>query len=252
MLCSKTTFPCAKETDMKRTHSIFSNEPLVILILTLLWNQLVYCGARLIAGGWQHYDLTTAADQKIPFLPWTVVIYFGCYLFWCINYYLCAAQTNFRHFAKPDQLTAQSVSERNRFFCADALSKAICLFFFLVLPTTNVRPEITGTGLWAFLMRFLYQVDAADNLFPSIHCLVSWLCWIGVRRRRDLPAFYRWFSLLAAIAVCLSTLTTRQHVLADVFSGVFLAEFCYLIAGFPCICQLYSRFLQWILDKVLI
>lgn len=235
---------------MKRIHSISSNEPLVILVLTLLWNQLVYCGARLIAGGWQHYDLTTAVDQRIPFLPWTVVIYFGCYLFWCVNYYLCAAQTNFRHFVKPDKLTAQSVSERNRFFCADALSKAICLFFFLVLPTTNVRPEITGTGLWADLMRFLYQVDAADNLFPSIHCLVSWLCWIGVRRRRDLPAFYRWFSLLAAVAVCLSTLTTRQHVLADVFGGVVLAEFCYLIAGFPRICQLYSRFLQWILDKI--
>ena len=32
-------------------------------------------------------------------------------------------------------------------------------------------------------MRFLYQVDAADNLFPSIHCLTSWFCYIGIRGR---------------------------------------------------------------------
>lgn len=45
-------------------------------------------------------------------------------------------------------------------------------------------------------MRLLYWIDAADNLFPSIHCLVSWLCWIGVRRRRDIPYGYSFFHLL--------------------------------------------------------
>lgn len=40
-------------------------------------------------------------------------------------------------------------------------------------------------------MRFVYAVDAADNLFPSIHCLVSWFCYIGLRGRRDIPVWYR-------------------------------------------------------------
>lgn len=235
---------------MKRTQSTFSKEPLVLLLLTLLWNQLVYSGTRLIAGGWPHYDLTTAADLKIPFLPWTITIYFGCYLFWGINYYLCAAQTNFQNFTNTAALTVKSVYERNRFFCADALAKAICLFFFLVLPTTNVRPEITDTGLWNSLMLFLYQVDAADNLFPSIHCLVSWLCWIGVRKRPDIPTPYRWFSLAAAVAVCISTLTTRQHVLADVFGGIFLAEFCYFLSGISALHRRYTAVLQYILSFV--
>lgn len=234
---------------MKSKSPSFSKEPFIILVLTLLWNQLVYSGARFIAGDWYHYDLTTALDEQIPFLPWTIVIYFGCYLFWGVNYYLCAAQTNFQHFIKKEALTDQSVYERNRFFCADALAKAICLFFFLILPTTNIRPEVTGNGLWDRLMRFLYQVDAADNLFPSIHCLVSWLCWIGVRRRSDIPFFYRWFSLAAALAVCISTLTTRQHVIVDVVGGVLLAELCYLLAGQPKIYNRYSRLLQRILHS---
>lgn len=186
------------------------------LIVALLWHELVYLGARWIARGWVHYDLTTALDRKIPLVPWTVVIYFGCYLFWAANYYLCAAQ---------------DAKERNRFFLADLLAKGVCFVLFLVLPTTNVRPEIAGNGIFDHLMRFLYSVDAADNLFPSMHCLTSWLCWIGVRKRKGIHGWYRWASLVIAILVCISTLTTYQHVIADVAAGILIAEICYLIAG---------------------
>lgn len=208
---------------MKKNH--------FILLFTFLWNQSVYSGARLLAHSWHHYDMTTPLDQAIPFLPWTITIYFGCYLFWCINYYLCSVQ--------PD-------SDRDRFFCADALAKGICFLFFLLIPTTNIRPEVTDTNIWGNLMKFLYQIDAADNLFPSIHCLVSWFCWIGVRKRKDIPALYRYFSLLAAAAVCISTITTRQHVLADVIGGVVIAEICYYLAGFPALCAIYTKCISWL------
>ena len=193
-------------------------ETAILLGVTVAWNQSVYYGARWIAGGWHHYDMTLPIDALVPFVPWTVLIYFGCYLFWGVNYYLC---------------TRQDKTERNRFFCADALSKGVCLLFFLLIPTTNIRPEIVGSTLWDGLMRLLYTVDAADNLFPSIHCLVSWFCWIGIRKNKEIPVAYRWFSLLFAVAVCISTLTTRQHVIADVIGGVLLAEICYGIAGLP-------------------
>lgn len=210
----------------KRREAIF------VLLLTLAWNQTVYNGARCIAGGWHHYDMTSALDLQVPFLPWTVTIYFGCYLLWALNYLLCALQ---------------SETERDRFFCADMIAKGICLVFFLLVPTTNVRPEVTGDGIWDILMRLLYQIDAADNLFPSIHCLVSWFCWIGVRKRKDIPAWYRWFSLGAAIAVCLVTLTTKQHVIADVIGGVVLAEISYFLAGFAKIRGIYAGILARLL-----
>lgn len=206
-------------------NKIDFKEAALILGIAFLWNEAVYLGARQIAQSWHHYDMTTSIDRLVPFLPWTVSIYFGCYLFWCINYYLCAVQER---------------TERDRFFCADALAKGICFVLFLLIPATNIRPEIIGETVWDTLMKMLYSVDAADNLFPSIHCLVSWLCWIGVRRQKDIPVFYRYFSLAMAMAVCISTLTTRQHVIADVVGGVVLAEVSYILAGYKKLCRYYS------------
>lgn len=206
-------------------------EIFLILLSTFLWNQSVYCGARWIANSWKHFNMTTYIDQLIPFLSWTVSIYLGCYLFWGINYFLCATQNK---------------SERQRFFCADALAKGICFLLFLLIPTTNIRPEITGETFWDNLMILVYQLDAADNLFPSIHCLVSWLSWIGVRKRKDISIYYRYFSLVMAIAVCISTLTTKQHVIIDVIGGILLAEVSYLISGCNIIRNLVSTTLSMI------
>ncbi|MDO4323648.1 MAG: phosphatase PAP2 family protein [Lachnospiraceae bacterium] len=188
----------------------------VPLAAELTLNMLVYSGAKLIAGKWYHYNLETSLDRAIPFIPWTVLIYFGCYLFWAANYVICVRQGR---------------REAYRFLSADFLAKCICLFFFLGLPTTNIRPEVTGSSIWDEAMRFLYWVDSADNLFPSIHCLTSWMCYIGIRGRKNIPFWYRGFSCLMAAAVFISTLTTKQHVVVDVAGGVLLAEICYWIAG---------------------
>ena len=77
----------------------------------------------------------------------------------------------------------------------------------------------------------LYQVDRASNLFPSIHCLVSWLCFVGVRGKKHIPKWYQVCSCVMAIAVFVSTLTTKQHVVIDVLGGVILAEVSYWLMG---------------------
>ena len=217
-----------------KTKTAFS-ETALVLSLAFLWNEAVYLGARQIAQSWHHYDMTTSIDRFVPFLPWTVSIYFGCYLFWCINYYICAVQER---------------PERDRFFCADTLAKGICFVLFLLVPATNIRPEIIGETVWDTLMKLLYSIDAADNLFPSIHCLVSWFCWIGIRKRKDIPVLYRYFSLAMAVAVCISTLTTRQHVIADVIGGIILAEVSYMLGGNKKICGYYSAGIALLKNKL--
>ncbi len=107
----------------------------------------------------------------------------------------------------------------------------ICFAVFVLFPTTLIRPTLPGTTVWEHFLLFLYQVDAPDNLFPSIHCMIAWLCWVGIRGNRRIHAAWRITALLMAIAVCLSTLTTRQHVLADVAGGILLSEFCYYCAA---------------------
>lgn len=193
------------------------------------WNQLVYYGARVLAADRPHSDWTLPIDRAVPFLPWTVAVYFGCFLFWAVSYLFLAGREK---------------EQAYRFFCADFLAKTVCLACFVLLPTTNVRPAVEGRSVWDALMRLLYRIDAPNNLFPSIHCLVSWLCWVGVRSRADVPRRYRGFSFLMAAAVCLSTLTTRQHVAADVAGGIALAELCYWAAGLEPVARRYSQIMD--------
>lgn len=107
---------------------------------------------------------------------------------------------------------------------ADLLGKLICGIIYIKFPTTNIRPDITTPGVFVDMLKFLYKIDAADNLFPSIHCLVSWYCFAGLRTLKTIHVWYRYFSLFMAIIICISTITTKQHVIIDVFGGIMLAE----------------------------
>ena len=184
----------------------------VPLLLTVSCNALAYDGTRLVTANMVHYNLSNRLDDQIPLIPWTVVIYFGCYVLWIVNYILGCRQERKTAF---------------RFISADFLAKIICMICFVIFPTTNVRPIISGNTIWDVGMRLLYRMDAADNLFPSIHCLTSWFCYIAVRENDKIPLWYRRFSAFAAVLVFISTLTTKQHVLIDVVAGVALAEGCY-------------------------
>lgn len=133
---------------------------------------------------------------------------------------------------------------------ADFLAKLVCLLCFLVYPTTNIRPDITGTSLWDELIRFLYRVDAADNLFPSIHCLTSYFCFIAVRNNKKIPRWYQVLSLFITISICLSTLTTKQHVLIDVAAGVLLAEISWLFVDKSGFSRRYANILTKVYRRI--
>ena len=164
----------------KKKFSLVPSYSVIPLIVIVVWNQLVYSGAMFLTRNWPHYNFELGIDHKIPFVPWTVCIYLGCYLFWIVNYILTARQEKEKVY---------------RFFCAEVMAKAICLVCFLVLPSTNVRPVI------------------------------------GIRKQKNIPTGYKIFSVVIALAVCVSTLTTKQHVFVDAIAGVALAEVCYWISG---------------------
>lgn len=182
------------------------------LILAFSWNNLVYFGSRLITSDWKHINAEIFIDHKIPFVPWTVIFYLSCYLFWLVNYVIGSRQDR---------------REAFRLLAADFFAKTICLLCFLLFPTTNTRPFVEGANIWEKMMLSVYAADAADNLFPSIHCLTSWFCYIAIRKNLKIHSPYKVFSLIYALCVCISTLTTKQHVILDMIGGVFLAEFSY-------------------------
>ena len=163
----------------------------VSLGLMLLANLLSFQVSRLFTQGLFHHDLTLPADTAVPFLPQTIIIYFGCFAVWFLYYRFIAGLPRER---------------ADRFFCSN-----------------------------------VYSVDTPDNLFPSLHCMISWLCWAGIRGDRDVSFRVRAAALLMALLVCVSTLTVRQHVIADVIAGIVLAEIAYLLAGVPALRGAYGR-----------
>ena len=186
------------------------------LILCWVLNSTIYTGTQILCADSKHYDLTTNLDRSIPFVKEWVWVYVICFGFWVINYVLIAREGK-EHW--------------NRFVIAEMLSKIICGLCFILIPTTNVRPEVTGSDLSSMVMRFVYSMDRPTNLFPSIHCLVSWMCFIGIYNSRKIPKWYKVFSCLFAIAVCASTQFTKQHYIVDVFAGITIGQMCYVLVG---------------------
>lgn len=184
----------------------------VSLLFALAWNCLIYNGAILMTRNAPKLDMTTTLEEAIPLQTGWIAVYFGCFLFWAVNYILIARSGEDRWF---------------RFLFAHLLAELISGICFVALPCTNLRPEVTGSGVADTLVRLLYQIDPAQNLFPSIHCMLSWLCFAGLRSDRRLPLGYRLFCFLFALAVCASTLFLKQHCIPDAVAGFLLAEVVY-------------------------
>ncbi|MDY3908499.1 MAG: phosphatase PAP2 family protein [Eubacterium sp.] len=180
-------------------------------------NMLVYSGTMILCEDWHHYNLTTAFDESIPLVSEWMYIYFGCYIFWIVNYIMAA------------RIHRDDKSAFYRFVATDMLSRLVCGVFFIAFPTTNIRPKVTGTGLSDRLLAFLYSIDQPTNLFPSIHCLVSWLCFVCIRDSKKISLWYKIFSCIFALLVVASTQFTKQHYIADAIAGILLAELLYLL-----------------------
>lgn len=190
-------------------YAIFS------LITCFALNSIIYFGSQRLMAGAKHYDLSIPLDEMIPFQPYWIFIYVFCYVEWTIGYIVISRQGKEHWF---------------QFALADMMSRLICGAFFILLPTTIIRPEITGSGISDMLVKLIYTLDPATNLFPSIHCLVSWLCFVGVRKSKNVPKWYKFTMSIYAFLVFVSVVTLKQHVVVDIFAGVIIAEICYYIS----------------------
>ncbi len=206
--------------DMKEKIKNFVPRHVGIQLLILLIGQLLsYYGSKKIIENSPHMYIGMPLDNLIPLIPWTIIIYYGCFLFWAYNYAV---------------ILRNEPEGTYRFFSAELLGKLICFLFYVMLPTIMVRPEVTGTDIFSRIISMMYSIDAPDALFPSMHCFVSWMCVIGLRGKPEITRRHRILSVIAAFLVFIATLTTKQHVIIDVISGVALAELVYFVTGLFC------------------
>lgn len=182
------------------------------LISILAVNCLVYWGSGILTAHRYHFDFTSGIDRAVPLIPEFIWVYILAYLFWASNY-LLAAQRGKDIFY--------------RFVASDLTIHAICFIIFLLIPTTNIRPEIAGNTVSEQMLRIVYALDGGNspsNLFPSIHCYVSWLCWRGLKGAEEIPGWYQNASLVMAVLIIISTQVLKQHYLVDAAAGVVLVE----------------------------
>ena len=190
------------------------------LLMCFIINCFAYYITMWLCEDLHHYDLTLPFDLEIPVVTeWVFVYTFFCYPFWLFGYCYIA------HVRRNDPLGLF------RFATADYMARLICMLFFIFLPTTNVRPEIDGTSIADKLTNGIYSIDQPTNLFPSLHCLVSWFVFIGVRWRKNVKRWVKILIFVSAVAIMASTQFLKQHYIVDLLGGVVLAELCYYICG---------------------
>ena len=179
-----------------------------------VYNVLVFYGTRLINRYYPAHIFELPIDRAIPFVPFFVLFYILAYLQWGLCYFFTL--------------------RRNRRLCAETFSvnliaKTVCLVCFLVFPTAIVRPEVTGGGVWNTLVRWIYASDLPDNLFPSIHCIESWLAFRALLKAEEIPLPVRIANGVLTLFVCASTVLVKQHYLPDIFAGILAVELGYLL-----------------------
>lgn len=185
------------------------------LAICLAVNCFVYWITQFLMQDSYHYDFTTAFDDALPLRAEWVSIYVLSYFFWIVSYIIIAKD---------------SKDSCGRLVTTDLMAKIFCGVIFIVIPTTNVRPEL-GTGFWDTALGLIYSADQPFNLFPSIHCLVSWICFAAMRDSKSISKGLKIFTLVFAILICISTQLTKQHYIVDLIAGIGIAELSLWLAG---------------------
>lgn len=149
---------------------------------------------------------TTVIDDRVAFLPETIFIYGTLWLYVSLPHGLL--------FTRPALY---------RYCAAIALVCLIGLACFLLWPTA--APD--SRHLWAPYpdLDFLAGIDAAGNACPSLHVATAVFSGIWMHAQLRSLGAPRWitaFNALWCVAITLSTMTTKQHVLLDVAAGTLL------------------------------
>ena len=200
-----------KEVLKEKLKAFLPPYAVVALSILIVSNLGVYYGARLINEllDRPYLDMTGAIDRAIPVIPAFSIIYVAAFPFWYVTYFVICRSNRERCI---------------RLVSADVAAKLLCGVLFILIPTTNVRPVLADSGFGNWLLGLIYASDAPDNLFPSIHCLESWMCYLAIRNEEKVPVWVKDSALILALLICLATLFTKQHVLVDALAGLVIAD----------------------------
>ena len=157
-----------------------------------------------------------AFDQYIPF----VEVFIVPYLLWFA--YLLAAGLYFMFYEKESFV---------RMMCFGMIGMTIFILVSWLYPNgLELRPEtFARDNIFVRLTQFVYSMDTATNVLPSIHVFNSVGICITIRYSEKLRD-KKWVqngALILTILIVLSTMFVKQHSVVDVLLALLLSYISY-------------------------
>lgn len=176
----------------------------------LVLQVLLYFGCECFQSNF--HDVKRGIDDRIPFVEWSVL----AYVLW---FPLIALFPIALFYVNEDAY----VFYMSAMFFEVVLS-VIC---YLIYPTTFKRPK-PSDKLSGKLMNLVFKGSFRGvNCAPSLHCSSCYL--IIFTALMAMPNVIGAISIVVAIAIVISTMTTKQHTFIDVVSALPLFVLCAFI-----------------------
>ncbi len=178
----------------------------------IVTNMLAFYATHLLMFGRKYGDgVILSIDRKLPFVPEFIIVYVLAFVQWVACYLV---------------LMIEDKGKAYRYATAASVANLVCGVIFVIFPTAmTIRPDPSGSGLVGFLVRFIFAADTPPvNLFPSIHCLESWMCIRMLFVSKKTPAALKWLNLVFSLAVFAAVALVKQHAVVDIPAGILVAE----------------------------
>ena len=198
------------------------------LIILLLGLPYLLINLTMNAIGWSAFNPAISLDENIPFIAWMIIPYSTLYLYYPLGAILAPRNDSGRR-------------EMMVLYQTIFLVSWIIFLFFIFLPTEiHLREQIppptrAGEGDWGWAFGgMLHNTDKPWNAWPSLHIVQSLLIvltvdfwWLkklqldpGFRNTRSIARTVMWAGW---ILLSVSILTTKQHFVWDLVTGIFVA-----------------------------
>lgn len=200
---------------LKKITRIIPQYAIIPLLTCMLFNFTAYYVPKLIIDPSRYNGLAIPGiDSEIPFVPFFVFPYAIAFAQWVIGFIVIAREGKKRCL----MLVA-----------TDVIAKLTCMAVFIIYPTAIELPEVTGSSLSELVVRTVYFFDTPTNLFPSIHCLESWICVRMTLPLRRVPEWYKHLMFVLSAFVFASVVLIKQHYAIDILAGILVFEAAYFV-----------------------
>ena len=176
------------------------------------------------------WDPESAIDRTIPVIPWMVVPYMALYLYYPVTLACCP---------KDDHSRLELIAGIQML----SVATLFCTIIFLILPAEiDMRDQIPldvleGDGLYSSLFNLMHTMDEPWNAWPSLHIAHSYFLtraisrWMRIRTSEStLVKIFIAIVWIEFFLLSISTVTTKQHYVWDLFTGIIVGVIGWEIA----------------------